>query len=223
MTVYKQREKDKEFKKHQSMFKNMTDKSTELQWFMFETRIRQTIQELLEPLNSRQSEMNEQSIRQATEQTNARRRIEELELVVTKLMRQSGEFDELKMHQDRFSNEMKYQVQLIRNEVTATTETSANQDQRVKQIRKSVEYVTSKTEELRQQLRETIEKAQDMDSESRAVFINIKKECIATLEEFKRRRSEVDSFKTEAALRQAALQDAVAVLEGQVSELQHDT
>ena len=51
--------KSKEIEFHQEIFTIMAGKATELQWYMFETRIRQIVQEIVEPLSSKQTDINQ--------------------------------------------------------------------------------------------------------------------------------------------------------------------
>lgn len=158
--------KSKEIEFHQEIFSIMSGKATELQWFMFETRIRQIVQELIEPLSHKQSDINQSFVSQTSDFAILKRRVEELEFIFQKVQRQSATFDELKQGQDKFGVDIKNQVLNIRNELALNIDRINKQDEDVRASRKLVDQIVIRMEDIKLQFQDTVKAAQDINNQS---------------------------------------------------------
>ena len=208
--------KSKEIEFHQEIFTIMAGKATELQWYMFETRIRQIVQEIVEPLSSKQTDINQQFVGQNSDFAILKRRVEELEFIFQKVQRQSATFDELKQGQDKFGVDIKNQVLNIRNELALNIDRINKQDEDVRASRKLVDQIVIKMEDIKLQFQDTVKAAQDINNQSQALSIQIKDECMDMLYEFKKRIADVDRVKTEVLHLQDSITMDVEKLDKQI-------
>jgi len=85
-----EKEKTGEVDFGKDVFSVMAGRATELEWFMFETRIRQLVQEIVEPVQDRTNSYNDAVTVAKQDMQILRRRIEEVEFVMQKVQRQSS-------------------------------------------------------------------------------------------------------------------------------------
>lgn len=75
--------------------KHLKNRSTELDWFDFETRMRDVIDELIEPVIKRASEDREQALNCQRQITENSKRLEVLEGIVLNTGRKASIFEEI--------------------------------------------------------------------------------------------------------------------------------
>lgn len=101
---------------HVRAFSNFVGKAQDIEWFMFETKIRTIIKELVQPMLNKTEEFIKVSDDIMDEIGVFKRRVEEVEFAMHKLQNYSNDFDSLKNDHTIFINSMKAKTQSMQNE-----------------------------------------------------------------------------------------------------------
>ena len=91
---------------NEQLFSALLGKTSDLDWFMFETKVRQIILELVEPIKSKNDLMMAKEEHQFAELEVIQRRLDEVEYVVQKVQTQNNDFSSIKNETDKFTAKM---------------------------------------------------------------------------------------------------------------------
>lgn len=141
---------------HKEVFSILKENATEIQWYMFETRIRQIVTDLIDPFSKHQQDNFQRFIGQANDYEIIKRRVEELEFTFQKVQRQSNQFEELRNNQERFSRDLSNRIQLIRSEMGVHIDRINKMDEKVNQSKKDVDANHLRLESLSDHLEEQV-------------------------------------------------------------------
>lgn len=93
------------------MFKDLIAKATDLEWFQFENKVRQIVQDLLEPMQIRTNFVLEKADNINSDINVLYRYADELKFTITKLQNQNENYDLIKNQVYNFENQTKQKIQ----------------------------------------------------------------------------------------------------------------
>ena len=99
------------------VFSLFAGKASDLQWFMFENRVRDLISDLLLPIQQRQMDVMTKFTDQTVDFEVQRRKLDEHDFSMSKVQRQSGTFEEVKKDIEKFKSDIKAQILTMKNEM----------------------------------------------------------------------------------------------------------
>lgn len=161
---------------------------------MFENKVRGIIQDLVEPMQDKTNTFIKKSENVLMDLETIGRRVEELEFAMTKVQRQSNDFDGLKNDQDSFKQQIKRKYDVISNEMDGWSRKIGDiMDQNTVNNNNMVR-IDSQFTGMKEVFTTSIKDCQNMMKETQDLTLQVKQDCFQEINHQKAKILELEKM-----------------------------